>query len=257
MQDLTIAALQYEIAWKDKQANLNTCERLLDGVLAADLIVLPEMFQTGFCFDKEALAEDEGNSQTIDWMASMAQSKQAVVTGSIMVRQGNQVFNRLIWMKPDGTYERYDKRHLFSMSDEPEHFSAGDSRLIVELKGWKICPMICYDLRFPVWIRNTSFYDLLIFVANWPEKRSAHWEKLLVARAIENQCYVVGVNRVGVDGNDKAHDGKSAIIDPMGETLKTAINKESVLMQVIQKDEIKKIRRYMPFLKDADRFSLG
>ena len=256
MQDLVVVALQYEIVWKDREANMAKCEMLLSNISGVDLIVLPEMFQTGFCFDKEALAEREEDSPTIAWMTAIAHEKQAVVTGSLMVKKGDLVYNRLIWMTASGDYQTYDKRHLFSMSDEPQHFAAGSEKLIVELKGWKICPMICYDLRFPVWIRNTEMYDLLIFVANWPEKRSEHWEKLLQARAIENQCFVIGVNRVGADGNNIPHDGRSAIINPQGNVLETALVKPAILQQALQQDEIIKTRRYMPFLKDADRFTL-
>lgn len=256
MQDLTVAALQYAIAWKDKRANFATCERLIDPIKKADLIVLPEMFQTGFCFEKEELAEDKEESFTIQWMANMARRNDAVIAGSVMIREDGGVYNRLIWMNPDGSYSEYNKRHLFSMSEEPSHFKAGQQKLLEDIKGWKVCPMICYDLRFPVWIRNVEMYDLLIFVANWPQKRSAHWEKLLQARAIENQAYVIGVNRVGDDGNGVPHDGRSAIIDPLGEPLQMAVNHEAVLQHTLQKDDIRKTRRYMPFLKDADAFKL-
>lgn len=255
MQDLTVAGLQYNIAWKDKRANLEQVERMLEG-LKADIIVLPEMFQTGFCFEKEELAEDLQNSETFEWMREQSQASGAVLTGSFIVNENGRYFNRLIWMQPDGNYHQYDKKHLFSMSEEPNHFAPGTNKLLVEWKGWKICPMICYDLRFPVWIRNVEHYDMALFVANWPKRRSMHWEKLLQARAIENQCYVVGVNRCGTDGNDIYHDGRSAIVNPLGEVLEEAIDESKVLLQTLSYEELKKTRRYMPFLRDADAFTL-
>lgn len=255
MQDLSVAVVQPNIFWENKAKNFDQYTQLLSDTHDADLIVLPEMFQTGFCFN-EKLAERLADSETLKWMAELANSKNSVITGSFMVEDDGKVFNRLVWMKPDGEYETYDKRHLFSMSDEPKHFSAGDTRLFIELKGWKICPMICYDLRFPVWIRNTEFYDLVLFVANWPERRSQHWATLLQARAIENQCFVIGANRVGNDGNDIYHDGRSAIINPMGQELESNLHDQVVLSSTLQYEEITKIRRYMPFLKDADRFEL-
>jgi len=257
MQDLKVAGIQYSISWKDKEANFRLIEEELTSIGEQDLIVLPEMFQTGFCFDKEELAEDMESSKTISWMRHWAGKTRAVLTGSLIIKEGDSYFNRLIWMRPDGEYSTYDKRHLFSMSDEPKHFTAGGEKLFTELKGWKICPMVCYDLRFPVWIRNTNGYDVLIMVANWPERRSVHWEKLLQARAIENQCYVIGVNRVGDDGNGIYHDGRSAIIDTQGNVMYEAIHDQAVLKAVLTKEELTKTRRYMPFLKDADRFEIG
>jgi len=256
MQDLKIAGIQHDIVWKDKEANFDALSKILKG-LDVDLVVLPEMFQTGFCFEKEELAEHMSDSKTLKWLEAMASELQAVVTGSFIAVEDGQFYNRLAWMRPDGTYETYDKRHLFSMSDEPNHFTAGATKLIVDVNGWKVCPMICYDLRFPVWVRNSEYYDALIFVANWPQRRSMHWEKLLQARAIENQCYAIGVNRCGYDGNNIYHDGKSAIITPMGEVAQHIENEAGVLLQTIEASEIKKTRRYMPFLRDADAFELS
>lgn len=255
MQDLKVSVVQPNILWENKSGNFEQYAELLKDTQDVDLIVLPEMFQTGFCFNRN-LAERLAESETLQWMAELAQGKNSVITGSFIVEDDGKVFNRLVWMKPSGKFETYDKRHLFSMSDEPKHFSAGDTRLFTEWKGWKICPMICYDLRFPVWIRNTEFYDLLLFVANWPERRSQHWATLLKARAIENQCFVIGANRVGNDGNDIYHDGRSAIINPMGEELEGNLHDQVVLHTTLKYDEITKTRRYMPFLKDADRFEL-
>lgn len=256
MQDLRVAGIQHNIVWKNKQANFDALSKTMEG-LAVDLIVLPEMFQTGFCFDKEELAEEMAHSETLEWLKAKAAELQAVVTGSFIVKEEGYFYNRLVWMRPDGTFNTYDKRHLFSMSDEPQHFSAGTEKLVVDLNGWKVCPMICYDLRFPVWIRNKELYDLLIFVANWPQRRSTHWEKLLQARSIENQCYTLGVNRNGYDGNEIYHDGKSAMITPMGDIAQDISDKSGIVLQELQANEIKKTRRYMPFLKDADSFNLG
>lgn len=255
MQALRVAGIQYDIVWKDKEANYRRIEKELLG-LEVDVVVLPEMFQTGFCFEKELLAENLNDSPTLHWMQNQSERLQAVVTGSFIVREGEKYYNRLVWMCPDGTYQHYDKRHLFSMSEEPNHFSGGSQKLVVEWKGWKICPMVCYDLRFPVWIRNVEHYDLLLFVANWPQRRSMHWEKLLQARAIENQCFVVGVNRYGADGNGTHHDGRSAIINPLGEVLEEAVDAPKTLLQTLQYEDLTKTRRYMPFLKDADPFTL-
>lgn len=256
MSDLRIFGLQYDIVWKDKKANFKKIEALESKIEEADIVVLPEMFQTGFCFDSQELSEDFDNSYTIKWLHEQAAKTNAVWVGSAMINEGDKVYNRLIWMPPNGDFLTYDKRHLFSMSEEPGHFTAGAQKLVVEYKGWKICPMVCYDLRFPVWIRNTEAYDLLLFVANWPERRSVHWEKLLEARAIENQCYVVGINRVGNDGNGVYHDGKSAFINPMGEKMEFSIHHETILEAELIKTEIENVRSRMPFLQDADKFTL-
>ncbi len=256
MQDLKVAGIQFNIFWKDKKANFKFLETELDKINDVDLIVLPEMFQTGFCFDVDELAEEFETSNTLQWLTFQAHKKQAAIIGSFMVRFENKVYNRLVFMQPNGEFETYDKRHLFSMSAEPEHFAQGNKKLIVEYKGWKICPMVCYDLRFPVWIRNKENYDLLVFVANWPERRSMHWEKLLQARAIENQCFVIGINRVGNDGADVYHDGRSAIINALGEPFVSAVNSENTLEAVLQKRHLSIIREKMPFLKDADDFEL-
>jgi predicted amidohydrolase len=256
MQDLKVAGIQFDIEWKNKSANLSYLEGQIDKISDADLIVLPEMFQTGFCFDVKELAEDFVQSETLKWLKLQAQKSDAAIIASFMAKEDGRVFNRLVFMQPNGEYQTYDKRHLFSMSQEPQHFSAGNQKLIVEYKGWKICPMVCYDLRFPVWIRNSASYDLLVLIANWPERRSMHWEKLLQARAIENQCYVVGINRVGDDGNGVYHDGRSAIIDALGEPMESAIHDSSILNSQLQKRHLSAVREKMPFLKDADDFEL-
>jgi omega-amidase len=220
-----------------------------------DLIVLPEMFSTGFSMNT-ALAEDQ-NGAAIKWMKKTAAERDCVVVGSLLIRDRKKHFNRLIWMQPEGEFFTYDKRHLFSLSDEPNAFSSGKERIIVELKGWKICPLICYDLRFPVWSRNKGDYDVLLYVANWPERRVQAWKYLLIARAIENQSYVIGVNRVGNDGNDIYHSGDSMVLDPLGNVLYHKQHEEDISTFELNHEELKKTRKQLPFLKDADEFVLN
>ncbi len=198
---MKVTIIQTHLAWEDKTANLEHFSAHLSALAeATDLIVLPEMFSTGFSMQPERLAEPM-DGPTVQWMRAKAADTNAAMVGSLMVREGDCYYNRLVWMFPDGTLQHYDKRHLFSYGTENEHYTAGTNQLLVNWKGWKICPLICYDLRFPVWSRNTMGYDLLLYVANWPERRSLAWNALLAARAIENQSYTVGVNRIGADGN--------------------------------------------------------
>ncbi|MGV3509736.1 MAG: amidohydrolase [Sphingobacteriaceae bacterium] len=257
MSTLKITTFQAYLFWENIEKNLQNLSLRLSGIREkTDLIILPEMFNTGFSMNVEALAE-EMNGTTMQWMHKQAQRFECVVTGSLIIKENGKYFNRLIWMRPDGTFEKYDKRHLFAMGKEDDHYTAGKDKLIVELNGWQICPVICYDLRFPVWLRNTPpEYDLLLIVANWPERRSLHWRTLIPARAVENLSYVVGVNRVGHDGNEIYHSGDSMCIDPNGKTVYYKPNDEDLYTFSISKDEVIKARRLFPFLKDADQFKL-
>ncbi len=213
------------------------------------------MFNTGFSMDVEQLYENM-DGQTIQWMRSMAERTKSVIVGSLIIKENDHYFNRLIWASPDGRLSTYDKRHLFSMAYEQRYFTAGNKKLIIEYKGWKINPMICYDLRFPVWTRNTEAVDLQFYIASWPEKRITHWDLLLKARALENQCYVAGVNRTGNDGNEIPHRGHSAIINPLGIEIASAGRDENVLNVELIYTELKKIRRQYPFLRDGDSFEI-
>lgn len=224
MQDLNVSIIQSDLIWKDVEANLASfeyeIEQIPDGV---DLIVLPEMFNTGFVVDPETVFE-EMEGITMQWMRSQASGKNAVICGSLIILEGEKYFNRLIWMQPDGNFQQYDKRHLFSLGGEHHKFSGGNESLIVDLKGWKIKPLVCYDLRFPVWAKNNYIdgkydFDLLIYIANWPAVRRDPWMSLLKARAIENQAYVIGVNRIGDDGNGLSHAGDSNIYDAKGKKI--------------------------------------
>ena len=258
MENLKITVFQGYLFWENIDKNLqNISLRLLNIREKTDLIILPEMFTTGFTMNAKALAEPM-NGKTMLWMHKTAQQYECVVTGSVIIKENNGYYNRLIWMKPDGSFEQYDKKHLFALGKEHDTYTPGTQKLIVELKGWKICPMICYDLRFPVWLRNEpgNLYDLLIFVANWPERRALHWRALIAARAIENQAYVIGVNRVGHDGNEVYHSGDSTCISPNGDVVYYKRDDEDLYTFSINGDETEKIRRAMPFLKDADHFSL-
>lgn len=225
-----------------------------------ELVILPEMFNTGFSMRPEALAESmEGES--IAWMKKVSRENNIVLTGSLMIKESGNYFNRLVWMLPNGQYGHYDKRHLFAFGEEDKHYTAGNKRLIASVKGWKINLQVCYDLRFPVWARQQnsdtgSEYDLLIYVANWPERRSHAWKTLLCARAIENQCYVVGVNRVGTDGNNVYHSGNSLVIDPLGQVLYHMADDEDVNTITLQKDMLEEVRTKFPFWKDADSFNI-
>lgn len=228
----------------------------ISSVGETDLIVLPETFSTGFSMNPK-FAEDM-NGQAVEWMKKTAAEKRCVVTGSLMIKERGKFFNRLIWIQPYGELFTYDKRHLFSLSDEPKFFTAGKERIIVELNGWKICPQICYDLRFPVWARNTNAeYDILLYVANWPERRAQAWKYLLVARAIENQAYVIGENRVGNDAKDISHSGDSMVLDPLGNVLYHKIDAEDISTIEMNYAELKKLREQLPFLKDADDFVIN
>ncbi|HZG00169.1 MAG TPA: amidohydrolase, partial [Chitinophagales bacterium] len=220
-----------------------------------DVIVLPEMFATGFSMRAETLAKGS-STKALEQMKRWAKEKSCVVCGSLMFEEAGKYYNRMIWMKPDGNYVHYDKRHLFSLGEEHNHYGAGSKRLTVECKGWKIRLIVCYDLRFPVWCRNNDDYDLMIVVANWPERRAFAWNQLLIARAIENQCYVAAVNRVGEDGNKIYHSGDSAVLDYKGETLTKASHDEVVLYQTLQREPLQDFRKHFPFLAGRDSFTL-
>ena len=254
---LKVTLIQSYLFWEDVQKNLQQFDMKINQLnQRTDLIVLPEMFNTGFSMNTAKLAETM-DGPTVTWMKKTAQLTGSVITGSLIIKENGNFYNRLLWVRPEGEISTYDKKHLFGLGDETVYFSAGKEKLIVELNGWKICPMICYDLRFPVWCRNEEETDLLIFVANWPEKRSHHWRTLLIARAIENQEYVLGVNRVGDDANLFYHSGDSMLIHPMGNILFQKVDEEDVYTAILSKDEVEKTRRSLPFLADKDDFTLN
>lgn len=257
MSTIKITTFQSYLFWENIDKNLQNLGLRLSSIREkTDLIVLPEMFSTGFSMNPSKLAEEMGG-KTMKWMLEQARKFESVVTGSIIIKEDNKHYNRLIWMRPDGTYEYYDKRHLFGLGEEDQHYTAGTKKLFVELNGWKICPVICYDLRFPVWLRNTNEeYDMLLIVANWPERRSLHWRSLIPARAIENQAFVVAVNRVGHDGNEVYHSGDSMCIDPNGKVIYYKPNDEDLYTFSINKDDVIVARESFPFLKDGDSFKL-
>ena len=279
MQDLSVTLIQTDLYWENPTANLaNLEEKIAQISTQTDLIILPEMFNTGFTMNVKTVAEPM-NLTTFKWLRQQAKKANAVVTGSFIVKEGDKFFNRLIWMRPDGSYEKYDKRHLFRMGNEHLIFTGGTERIIVKLNGWKICPLICYDLRFPVWSRQqaqshegtkaqsegepdrisknerlTSNYDILIYVANWPASRSQVWDILLQARAIENQSYCIGVNRVGNDGMDLNYSGNSAVIDFKGNQLFYEKKLEITHSQILNYQELIDFRTKFPAYMDADEF---
>ena len=306
MSSLTITLIQPDLYWEDKAANLEHFETLIDGIKEkTQLVILPEMFSTGFSMRPADLAETM-DGPTVAWMKQMAAQKKIILTGSLIIEEEGHYYNRLIWMLPNGQYGVYDKRHRFAYAGEDEHYTPGHRRLIASVNGWKVNLLVCYDLRFPVWSRQqmqmppatpsqhppdqasssvppatassapapsspsdpppsstrepappvAPEYDLLVYVANWPERRSHAWKTLLQARAIENQVYVVGVNRVGNDGNAIYHSGDSMVIDPLGEVLYHTHKEESVFTCTLQREKLEEVRTRLPFWKDADQFRI-
>jgi predicted amidohydrolase len=280
MSTLAITTIQTKLHWEDKRANLQMFEEKIFSIKEkTEIIVLPEMFSTGFSMQPAKLAETmEGD--TVNWMKKTAEKRKAILTGSIIIKEpaasrekgeDELYFNRLIWMLPNGQFGIYDKRHRFAFAGEDQFYTAGNRRLIASVKGWKINLQVCYDLRFPVWSRQASpsnslskgegglanlEYDLLIYVANWPERRSTAWKTLLQARAIENQSYVTGVNRVGNDSNGIYHSGDSMVMDPMGDIIYHKKDEEDIFTSVLDKDHLHSIREKFPFWKDADDFKI-
>jgi predicted amidohydrolase len=265
MQTLKVSLIQGATRWHDAPANREYYGELVRRVAGqTDLVVLPETFLSGFSNDTRASA-DTMEGEGVAWMRALAQEVGAVLCGSLAIRENDTVYNRLIWARPDGSFEQYDKRHLFRMAGEHTRYGGGTERLIVELKGWRILPQVCYDLRFPVWLRNGRLeaatggmdYDLAIFVANWPAPRRQPWRTLLRARAIENLSYVIGLNRVGVDGNDLPYAGDSAVLDPIGEPLVELGPQEQVVTVTIDPAPLLAHRERFPAWMDADSFTLN
>lgn len=263
MQDLKIAYLQSDLVWENPILNRELFEKKIRELTDShDLIVLPETFTTGFPVDPMLFAETI-NGETIKWMRKIAKETGAVITGSFLLKDNGSFFNTLIWMTPDGVFERYDKRHVFSMGGEDKKIAKGSKKIIVELKGWRICPMICYDLRFPVWSKNRLDssgrfeYDLAIYVANWPSQRSYPWEALLLARAIENQAYVLGVNRVGDDGVGNYYSGNSKMIDAKGNVIsQIETGKNESASVIISKEKLATFRAKFNVGLDWDNFEI-
>lgn len=252
---LHISLIQPNIVWEDKKANLLQYEKAIESITdKKEVVILPEMFSTGFSMAPERLAETmEGPS--VNWMKEMSRKHRCIITGSLIIEENGHYYNRLIWMQPDGNFGTYDKRHLFGYAKENDHYSRGEKRLIAQVKGYRICLQVCYDLRFPVWARNQgSEYDVLVYVANWPERRSLAWKTLLQARAIENLSYVIGVNRVGEDGNGIYHSGDSSVFGPTGEMIWQQAHDAVVHSFTIEKEVVENTRNHFPFLDDADKF---
>jgi predicted amidohydrolase len=289
MSTLTITIIQSNLHWEDKAANLAMFEAKINSIRErTEVVVLPEMFSTGFSMQPDKLAETM-ERETVQWMKRVAAEKKIILTGSIIIKEEGArphtsedlpldtvhaaesvpalYYNRLIWMLPNGQFGYYDKRHRFAFAGEDLHYTSGNKRLIASVKGWKINLMICYDLRFPVWARQTPSlndegqftepeFDLIIYVANWPEKRIHAWKTLLQARAIENQCFVVGTNRLGDDNNGFHYSGESMVLDPMGETLYHKKDEEAIFTITIDKEHLQQVREKFPFWKDGDLFTI-
>ena len=254
---LNVTLIQADIVWEDKNANLKQYQSFIESVQdKKEVVVLPEMFSTGFSMNTHGLAEPMDGA-TIQWMKKIAQQHRCILTGSLIIEEEGKYYNRLLWVQPDGVIYHYDKRHLFAYADEHNHFTSGDKRLIVSVKGFRICPMVCYDLRFPVWARNRDEeYDILLYIANWPERRSLAWRTLLQARAIENLSYVVGVNRVGADLKGLNYRGDSAVYGPLGEKIVEVSETTGVVTVTLEKELVTSTRNQLPFLKDADGFMI-
>lgn len=279
MSSIIITIIQSDLHWEDKEKNLGMFEEKISGLKEkTEMVILPEMFSTGFSMNPQLLAE-KMNGPTMEWMMRIAKEHRIILTGSIIIEEEGRYYNRLIWMLPVGQYGHYDKRHLFGFAGEDERYAPGNKRLIASVNGLKLNMQVCYDLRFPVWAAQQSFvppllgkkrvsnfdafkepehpeYDILIYVANWPERRSHSWKTLLQARAIENQCYVIGVNRVGKDGNDIYHSGDSMIVDPLGELVYHKTHDEDIFTMTLHKNTIDEARKKFPFWKDAEHFMI-
>lgn len=261
MSSLRFTLIQTNLHWEDKAANLGMLHSKIMGIEGkAEVVVLPEMFSTGFSMDPAKLAE-KMDGQTVTWMRELAKEKKIILTGSVIIEEDGHYYNRMLWTLPNGIIGHYDKRHRFTFAGEDNEYTAGTKRMIAAVKGWKINLQVCYDLRFPVWARQQydddgPEYDVLLYVANWPERRSHAWKSLLIARAIENQCYVIGVNRVGNDGNGIAHAGDSMVVDPLGAVLYHNVNSESIHTIVLEKEVLEEVRNKFPFWRDADQFKI-
>jgi omega-amidase len=261
MSSLTITGIQTKLHWEDKAANLRMLEEKISSITEqTEVVVLPEMFSTGFSMQPEKLAE-KMDGPAVEWMKRISEEKKIVLTGSLIIEESGRYYNRLIWMLPNGQSGHYDKRHLFAYGSEDQHYTAGNKRLIASVKGWKINLLVCYDLRFPVWSRQQPKdheleYDLLIYVANWPERRNHAWKMLLQARAIENQCFVVGVNRVGEDGNSFYHSGDSMVIDALGTVLYHKKDDEDIFTLTLHRSDLNEVRAKFPFWADSDLFRI-
>ncbi|MEY2920820.1 MAG: hypothetical protein RL261_2125 [Pseudomonadota bacterium] len=254
--NLRVTMIQSDLAWQDPATNRRNLAAHFRGLAGhTDLIVLPEMFTTGFSMEAGTLAETMTGA-TVAWLREESAAVGCAITGSLIVEEGGRHYNRLVWATPDGGFAHYDKRHLFRMAQEDQHYAAGDQRLVVTLKGWRVCPMVCYDLRFPVWSRNRGDYDVLLYVANWPSRRRTAWSALLRARAIENVSYVVGVNRVGKDGNGTSYVGDSVALDFLGQVLGGERGGDFVETVVLDRESLATFRRDFPVHLDADDFEL-
>jgi predicted amidohydrolase len=253
MQDLTVTLIQTELIWEDISANLAMFDEKMEGIAEkTDLIILPEMFTTGFTLNVAKVAEPMTGS-AVNWLVHKARQKKSHITGSLIIAEDQKYYNRLIWAKPDGDILTYDKKHLFRMGDEHKVFSAGNRHLTVEVHGWRLRTFICYDLRFPVWCRNfANEYDVAIYVANWPARRAHHWKLLLPARAVENQSYVIGVNRVGKDGKGLAYSGDSSIVDPLGKILFHRADIPGIDTKTLSYETVQSFRETFAAWQDAD-----
>jgi omega-amidase len=274
MQPLHLSLIQTDLHWENPDANRSMLEQKIRNIKQpGHIVLLPEMFTSGFSMHPELIAE-ENEGPTFQWMKNLAAEKRIILCGSLAVKENNkenssitpQYFNRLLWMLPNGHFGTYDKRHLFAYAGEDQHYTAGNRRLITSVNGWRLNLQICFDLRFPVWARQSPSpedrtagkpeYDVLVYLANWPERRIQAWRSLLIARAIENQAYVIGVNRIGNDGNGIYHSGNSMVVDPLGEVCYEKQNEEEVYTTELSYEHLLDVRTRLPFLKDGDEFSL-
>lgn len=256
--ELHVVGIQADLIWENPAENIKFFEDKIKTISAnTDLVVLPEMFTTGFTMQPKNVAESM-NGLSITWMKKIAKEYDIAITGSLVIEDDNQFYNRLVFIQPSGKIDVYDKRHSFTLAGEHEVYSSGTEKIIIDFKGWKICPLICYDLRFPVWARNTENYDILIYMANWPVTRIKAWRTLLKARAIENMSYTIGVNRTGLDANNYQYSGSSLIVDYLGETLSNLDENEvGIISAVLKKDHQNKFRNKLGFLKDKDSFTIN
>lgn len=253
---MKVALVQSSIVWEDPKSNRYFYEEKINALTEqVDLIVLPEMFTTGFTMNPSAVAETM-QGETMQWLQSLAKAKKCAITGSLIIKEGENLFNRLVFVFPNGELQFYDKRHLFTLAGEDKVYTSGKEKLIVDYLGWKICPLVCYDLRFPVFARNTENYDLLLYVANWPKPRINAWDILIKARSVENMCYTIGVNRVGLDSNNLEYIGHSQVVDYLGNSILEPQESEVVFIVELDKDKMLETRKKLGFLNDLDSFEI-